>query len=401
MRHTALRDREAGGSPRVTNMELFFDLVYVFAVTQLSHHLLEHLTARGAVQTLVLFMAVWWAWNYTAWTTNWIDPDRAPVRTLLLVLMLLSLIMSAAIPEAFAGRALTFAGAYVAIQLLRSAFMVAAFPPGTMRRNYAQLLAWSAIAGVAWIAGALVEGDARLLIWSLAVVVDYSAPMHGYALPVAGRTVMQAWTLAGTHLAERCQLVLLIALGESILAVGANFGALPTTAPVVAAFVAGFAGTAALWWAYFAGAAEAGARLLARAADPARVGRAGYAYAHAVMVAGVIVLAVAINLTMAHPEGPTPATTAAVILAGPAIYLAGNAWFKLILTGRPPWTRLTAIAALGALTPLALVVEPLVLTGATVLVTGTLALVAGTRGHAEAPAASRAAEVTDVAEVAG
>jgi low temperature requirement protein LtrA len=393
IRITVLRDRSAVDSPRVTNMELFFDLVYVFAVTQLSHRLLEHLTVRGAVQTLLLFMAVWWAWNYTAWATNWIDPDRAAVRVLLLVLMLLSLLMSAAIPDAFAGRALTFAAAYVGLQLLRSAFMVASFPRGPMRRNYAQLLTWSAIAGAAWIAGALVDGDARLLLWAGAVVLDYAAPMHGFALPGAGRTAMQAWTLAGTHLAERCQLVLLIALGESILAVGATFGGLPTSAPVVAAFVVGFTGTAALWWVYFAGAAEAGARMIAQAADPARVGRAGYAYAHAVMVAGVIVLAVSVDLTIAHPTGATAAPTAAVILAGPAIYLAGNAWFKLSLGSRPPWSRLVAIAALAALAPLALVVGPLVLNGAAVLVTVALALVATPRGHAEAPAASPAAEV--------
>src|SRR5216684_3457808 len=99
-----LRDRTAGATPRVTNMELFFDLVYVFAITQLSDRLFESLTARGLVQMLVLFLAVWWAWNYTAWATNWIDPDRTPVAGLMLVLMAISLVMSAAIPDAFGSR---------------------------------------------------------------------------------------------------------------------------------------------------------------------------------------------------------------------------------------------------------------------------------------------------------
>lgn len=120
-----LRVRDAGGS-RVTNMELFFDLVYVFAVTQLSHYLLGHLTARGAIEALVLFLAVWWAWNYTAWATNWIDPDQPEVRGLMVVLMLISLVMSAAIPEAFGDKAVSFAAAYVTLQLVRSAFMVVA-----------------------------------------------------------------------------------------------------------------------------------------------------------------------------------------------------------------------------------------------------------------------------------
>src|SRR5216117_2412078 len=104
MATTVLRRRRPGESPQVTHVELFFDLVYVFAVTQLSHSLRDQLTVRGALETLVLFLAVWWAWNYTAWATNWIDPDHPAVRLLLLVLMLISLIMSAAIPEAFAGR---------------------------------------------------------------------------------------------------------------------------------------------------------------------------------------------------------------------------------------------------------------------------------------------------------
>ncbi len=119
---SVLRRRDA--EPGVTNMELFFDLVYVFAVTQLSHTLAGHLTGRGAVETLVLFAGVWWAWNYTAWATNWIDPDRLPVRALMIVLMLLSLVMSAAIPEAFAGQGMAFAAAYVAMQLVRAGFMV-------------------------------------------------------------------------------------------------------------------------------------------------------------------------------------------------------------------------------------------------------------------------------------
>src|SRR5262245_56952842 len=121
---SVLRERSGDAPPPVTTMELFFDLVYVFAVTQLSHHLAEHLTLRGAVQTLILFLAVWWAWNYTAWATNWIDPDRRPVRALMIVLMGLSLVMSAAIPEAFGERAAAFAIAYVALQLVRSTFMV-------------------------------------------------------------------------------------------------------------------------------------------------------------------------------------------------------------------------------------------------------------------------------------
>jgi low temperature requirement protein LtrA len=384
-----LRRRGGVETPPVTSMELFFDLVYVFAVTQLSRYLYDHLTARGALETLVLFLAVWWAWNYTAWATNWIDPDTSPVRVLLLGLMLLSLIMSAAIPEAFGSRGLAFAGAYVAIQLVRSGFMVAAFGRERMGRNYSQLLAWSAIAGVFWLAGGIVHGDARLVVWIVALAVDYGAPIHGFWLPGAGRTPTRDWTLAGGHLAERCRLVLLIALGESILAVGATFGGLTWSASVVAAFVVGFVGTVSLYWIYFGGHAERAGEVIERADDPTRIGRTGYAYAHGIMVGGVIVVAVGIELTIGHATGATSAAAAWVILAGPALYLAGNSLFKYTLAGRPPVSRLVAIAVLALLTPLAAVVDPLALSTAAAVVTVTLAVVLGRSGSGEVAAAER------------
>src|SRR5919205_3953436 len=122
-----LRAQARDETPQVTTPELFFDLVYVFAITQLSHTLHAHLDGRGALETLILFIAVWWAWNYTAWATNWIDPDHAAVRVLMLALMLISLVMSAAIPDAFHGRGIAFAAAYVALQLVRSGFMSSPF----------------------------------------------------------------------------------------------------------------------------------------------------------------------------------------------------------------------------------------------------------------------------------
>jgi low temperature requirement protein LtrA len=377
---TVLRDHSVDEAREVTKLELFFDLVYVFAVTQLSHHLLDHPDARGALETLVLFLAVWWAWNYTAWATNWVYPQQPSVRALMVVLMLISLVMSTAIPDAFGDEAVQFGVAYVSLQLVRSAFMVWAFRGQRMSRNYTQLLAWSAIAGVPWVAGALVDDtDARLLLWTVALGLDYGAPMHGFRLPALGSTPMRDWTLAGDHLAERMQLVLLVALGESIVVLGATFTGLDErTTAVVAAFVIGFLVTAALWWVYFVGYAEAGARAVHSAADPAALARAGYAYAHAIMVAGVIVVAVGIDRTIHHPTGSTATETAWVILAGPAIYLAGIALFKYTLWKRIPWPPLIGITALALLALPAIAVNPLVLSAAAALVTVTLALTAAT-----------------------
>ena len=206
-------------------MELFFDLVYVFAFTQLSELLYEHLTWQAAGETAVILVALWWSWNYTAWATGWVDPQRVPVVLLLSVLMIASLIMATAILEAFDGRGEAFAIAYVVMQLLRSGFMVWVFGlREPMGRNYAQLFVWSMLSGAIWIVGGTVhDPHTRLLIWAVAAAVDLVAPIVGFRLPLAGATPMSDWKIAGGHLAERSQLLLMIAFGESFLRIGESF----------------------------------------------------------------------------------------------------------------------------------------------------------------------------------
>jgi low temperature requirement protein LtrA len=286
--------------------------------------------------------------------------------------MLISLVMSAAIPDAFGGRGVAFAAAYVGLQVLRSGFMVFAFRGERMARNYLQLLTWSCLAGGLWLGGALVHGDARLGTWIAAVVVDYAAPLHGFALPGLGRTPMSDWPLAGGHLAERNRLVLLIALGESILAVGATFAGTQWTSSTAAAFAVGFVATACLWWIYFAQAEEA-AKIVQQAEDPARLARGAFAYAHGIMVGGVIVFAVAIELTITEPTANSQWAAAATLLGGSALYLAGNALYKRALLGGLATSRLLTVAALGCLLPLALVLNRLILSVLTMLVLFALA----------------------------
>jgi low temperature requirement protein LtrA len=364
-----LRERREGGQ-RVTFMELFFDLVYVFAVTQLAHLLLGHLSALGAAQTLLLLLAVWWAWVYNAWFTNWFDPDRSPVRLLLLAIMLVSLIMSATLPQAFfTNRGLFFAGAYVMMQVGRTAFAVAGLgsdPP--LRRNFQRITIWCVGSGVLWLAGGLAAGTAREALWLAAVLVDYAAPASGFFVPGLGRSLTTDWTITGGHLAERCQLFLIIALGESILDTGASFGDLSWTAARVGAFVVAFAGTVALWWIYFYRSAEGGSHVISSTGDPGRLGRSAYTYFHLPMVAGIIVTAVADELTIAHPGGRTLAATTTVILGGPALFLAGHALYKWALARRVFASRVVAIVALAALTPFAAIAPPLALATAATLI---------------------------------
>src|SRR5918911_1084296 len=174
-----VRRRTDGASQRASTLELFYDLVFVFAITQVSHLLLENLTWGGAGQALIVLLAVWWSWNYTTWTTNELDTETVPVRLLLLALMLVSLLMSVAIPDAFGEHALLFAGSYVAIQVGRHAFLAfAAAETGTIERERAgRILAWFVVAGVLWIAGALVDELAQTTLWLGALALDYGAPL--------------------------------------------------------------------------------------------------------------------------------------------------------------------------------------------------------------------------------
>ena len=215
-----MRDRTQGRE-RVTTVELFFDLVYVFAVTQLSHYLLRHLTAAGALQTALLLVMVWLLWAYTTWLTNWLDPDRIPVRLLLLALMLVGLAMSAALPRAFADSGLLIGVAYAVMQIGRSAFAIWALRGQQLAANYQRILAWCCVSGALAIAGGLTASAfPRALFWLLAVGVDLLGGMAGFYTPWLGRSTTREWDIEGGHFAERCQGFILIALGESIVVIG-------------------------------------------------------------------------------------------------------------------------------------------------------------------------------------
>ena len=348
----ATDEEDPQGGVRVTNMELFFDLVYVFAITQLSDFLFDHRhrSAHGILEALILFVAVWWAWNYTAWATNWLDPDRTAGILLMILLMVLSLVMAAALPDAYESRGAPFAIAYALLQVIRTGVVAWAFPAGDrMRANNLQLLGWLVIGGVVWIVGAYLHGDARLIVWAAAAVIELAAPIHGFTLPVVGSTPVEAWRLTGTHLAERYGLVLMIALGESVLRDGLTWSQTKHGSVAVdAAFVLGFLTSAALWAGYFTGTAERGAVRIAEKGG-ARTGRSAYAYAHAVMVAGVIVVAVAIHLAIFEPRADADLFSVLMLLGGPALYLAGLGLFKRSAQLASGWPLLVGIAVLGLL----------------------------------------------------
>lgn len=344
-----LRKRD-GEEARVTYAELFFDLIYVFAVTQLSHTLLGELSPLGAVQTLLLWFAVWLGWQYTCWVTNWFDPDAPPIRILLFVIMAVGLLMAAAIPTAFGERGLIFAACYAAIQVGRTLYVL--YHLGSdhaLVANFRRILAWLSVSAVLWIAGGLADGATRMTLWALAVVCEYASPMIGFRFPGLGRSQTSDWTIEGGHLAERCQLFVIMALGESILVTGATFvQSANWDAPGLIACLVMFIGSVAMWWMYFNLGSRDGSDVIAHSDDPGRIG-AYFHYVHAVIVAGVIVTAVGSELVLAHPDGHMTAKYTWVLVGGPVIYVIGNAIYKRIVYGRLPLSHLAGLAGFALL----------------------------------------------------
>jgi low temperature requirement protein LtrA len=364
-----LRDRASGGHARVTYVELFFDLVFVFAITQLSHGLMAHPTLLGVIETGMLLMAVWWAWIYTAWVTNWLDPEQPLVRIMLFVVMVVGMVLTMSIPQAFGARGLVFALAFVAIQVGRSLFTLWAMREDVgQRRNFQRITAWLVLSGVFWVSGGLSEGPVRLALWAVAIAVEYASPALGFWTPGLGRTRAEEWDVEGGHLAERCALFTIIALGESILVMGATTATLAWTPTVIAAFLASFAGSLAMWWVYFSLTAEAASEAIMHARNPGRVARVAYTYSHLLPIAGIIVTAVADEWTIHHPTGHTDLKTAAALIGGPFLFLLGGLLFKRAVFRVWAWAQIVGLAVLAALAPTSLVLSPLALSIATTVV---------------------------------
>jgi low temperature requirement protein LtrA len=364
-----------GEEARVTNAELFFDLVYAFAVTQISHYLLGHLTLLGGAQTLLLWFAVWLGWQYTCWVTNWFDPETKTIRLMLFGIMLVGLVMAASLPDAFSHRGLLFAVAYVAMQVGRSAYVLSLLDRANpLRANYLRIFAWTSVSAVFWIAGGIASDEWRLALWAIAVIIEYGAPMAGFHFPFLGRSRSADWTIEGGHLAERCQQFVMVALGESLLVTGDTLSsANHFDAPILIAFLVAFVGAVAMWWLYFDTSSKNASEAIVRSDDPGRVG-AYFHYTHVLIVAGIIVCAVAYDLIIAHPDSPMRAAYVAVLTGGPFLYVFGNALYKTAIYGRFPLSHVIGLVALLCLAGLAWLTDALMVGGLSTLI---VMLVAG------------------------
>ena len=334
-----LRDDTA----RVTPLELFFDLVFVLALTQCTALMAARPTWEGLAQALLVLAVLWWSWSGYAWLTSTVDPEEGIVRIVIFAAMAAFLVVSLCVPEAFDDLALLFAGAYAVVRVAHiGLFVLGSRDDPGLRQSVTYLALSSAVAVGILVAASFADGALQGGLWALALVFDIGGPL---LLGVEG------WRIVPGHFAERFGLIIIIALGESIVAIGigAEKG---VDAGVVAAAVLGVAAAAALWWLYFDVVALVAERRLS-AAEPGReqnmIARDSYALLHLPMVAGIVLLALGLKKTLEHVEDPLKTVPAVAMLGGTALYLLAHVAFRWRNVHTLSPQRLVAAAVLAVL----------------------------------------------------
>jgi low temperature requirement protein LtrA len=348
---------------------------------------LEDLSVRGLLHAAFLLLVVWWAWINTTWLANWLDPGSTYVRLVLVGGALAALLLAAALPEAFGEHGLLFAAGYVGLQVGRNLSATILIPGDHgLRLTFARVLFWSVMAGALWLAGGLADPDLRPWVWGAALAVDLLAPIIGYPTPRLGRSQTSDYDVEGGHFAERCQLFVIIALGESIVVTGATASEAGLTTETVFALALAFLGTATLWWLYFDAVADNSRHNIVVSGDAGRLARDAYTYLHIPIVAGIIAMAVGDDLLVAHPGDALDGVGAATVLGGPALFLLGESLFRLSMFGTVSPRRLACVLALGLTGFVATQISALALIA---IATGLLVALALSERHMPAHPASR------------
>jgi low temperature requirement protein LtrA len=363
------------GERRTSPVELLWDLVFVFAVTQVSTLLSDDLTWTGLAHAALVLALVWWAWSAFVWAANAEQETSRMLRGVLLFAMVLIFVAGLALPESFGDHAVLFACTYAGVRLLHLALYAHA-----SRRGRAS---WSAISGFAatvvigmalLVAGAFLDEGPRALLWAAAVAIDYAGPAW-----LTRERLRGLQQVAVAHFAERYSLFVIICLGESIVATGLSADRRPLDAELVLAVVLGLLATIGMWWTYFDRFAVTAEERLREHEDPVLAAADGYSYLHLVIVAGIIVFAVGMKETVAALGAPLPDAARLALCGGVALYLVGNVAFRRRMTADVDWAELGGAAALLAVFAVGDTLSGLWLAGAATLVLALLCAVEALR----------------------
>jgi low temperature requirement protein LtrA len=347
------RELEDLDEHQVTPLELFFDLVFVFGITQVTIMLADNPTSTGVLHGMLVLAALWWAWSVYAWLTSAIDVDDGGVRLAMLASMAAMFGVALAVPGAFGDDAVLFGVTYLVVRLLHLVLSATVVGDDPDRRGALLRFAPTAIVGPSLLVLAgFLEGDERVAIWLAALAIDYLGPV---VIGVGG-----GWRVAPEHFAERHGLIILIALGESIIAIGLGAGFELDTGVLVASAL-GIVVVSALWWLYFDVAAIlARTRLMqARGLELHRLALHAYSYLHLPMVAGIVLFALGLKTTVGDVGEPLDTVPAVALCGGAALYLLGHVAFLFRTTGRVFRRRTIGAIVLLVLIPLAVAIPAL------------------------------------------
>ncbi|MFI9511133.1 low temperature requirement protein A [Nocardia sp. NPDC052566] len=333
-----------GGQVRASTLELFFDLVFVFTITQLTHVFTHHPGWESFGQVALLFGVIWWMYSGYVWLTNEVAPTSSGRRTLLLIGMFGFFVLALAIPDAFHGTGLAFGLAYVLVNIVHMVlFAVSGGESAT--RAVKRLAPFNAVSAALVLAGGFTHGWVQYVCWGGAFAMQIISP---YLIDTGG------FVVRASHFCERHGLVIIVALGESIVAIGVGLAGEKITVPLVAHVALGLALAYVLWWAYFGMDDERGEHALAALPGPQRSTPAvlGYDYALYPLLIGIIVTAAGIKMSIAHGSEAASVATAAALSGGVSLYFLGQFFFRRALRLPRPWSRLIAAVAVSATIPI-------------------------------------------------
>lgn len=350
-------DRHAEGGQRVTPLELFFDLVVVFAITQVTEFLSNDPTWAGLLRGLLLLGALWWAWAAYAWLTNTLDPEEGGVRLAVFGAIAAMLVVALAAPNAFGTDGVTFGVAYFIVRTLHLVlYAIAGRGDRDLLRAVVRIVPTATLGPGLLVAAGFFDGSRQLAVWGVALAIDYLGVLAGH---------MRGWRVSPEHFVERHGLIVIIALGESIVAIGVGAAGLPLDAGLIVGALLGIAVVAALWWSYFDWVAFVAQARLAEATGVARaaLARDAYSYLHLPMVAGIVLFALGLKTTLADVDGTLPTIPALGLCGGVALYLLAHVGLRLRIGGGLGHGRPVATILLLALLPVAREVRALTALG--------------------------------------